>query len=77
MDAAAAWIDRRDLLAAIGKLELERRAMRAWILQAGPMLSIASCIVIDDAVDRLDEIAGCRGLLEMCPVDFTNLEENV
>ena len=59
------------------KLERECNAMRAWIMQAAPMLSVASCIVIDEAVYRLDEIAGCRAVLEMCPVDFTNLEENV
>jgi len=56
------------------ELEKERDAMRDWILQAAPMLSTASCIVIDEAVERLGEIAGCRGVLELCPVDFINPE---
>jgi hypothetical protein len=30
--------------------------------------------VIDEAVGRLGEIEGCRGMLELCPVDFINLE---
>ena len=53
----------------------EVAAMREWIMQAAPMLSVASCIVIDEAVERLGEIAGCRALLELCPVDFV-LPEN-
>jgi hypothetical protein len=52
------------------KLELERAEMEAWIMMAAPLLSAASCIVIDEAIHRLDEIAGCRSALEMCPVDF-------
>jgi hypothetical protein len=56
------------------ELENERNEMRDWIMQAAPMLSVASCIVIDEAVGRLGEIEGCRGMLELCPVDFINLE---
>jgi hypothetical protein len=52
----------------------EANAMREWIMKAAPMLSIASCIVIDEAVERLGEIAGCRALLELCPVDFISSE---
>lgn len=52
------------------KLERERNAMREWIMQAAPMLSVASCIVIDEAVERLGEIEGCRAVLELCPLDF-------
>ena len=52
------------------RMERERNAMREWILQAAPMLSVAACIVIDEAAKRLDEIAGCRGVLELCPVEF-------
>lgn len=56
------------------KIEIERNAMREWILLAAPMLSTACCIVIEEAVGRLSEIEGCRGLLELCPVDFINPE---
>jgi len=55
-------------------LELGRNAMRDWIQRAAPMLSVASCIVIDEAVERLGEIAGFRGVLELCPVDFVSSE---
>lgn len=54
----------------------ERDAMRDWIMVAAPMLSVASRIVIDEAVERLGEIAGCRGVLELCPVDFIRAETN-
>ena len=57
------------------KLERERDAMRDWIMTAAPMLSVASCIVIDEAMPRFSEIAGCQGILEMCPVDFVILEK--
>lgn len=46
-------------------------AMRAWIFRAAPMLSTAACIVVDEAVERLGEIEGCRAVLELCPVDFS------
>ncbi len=49
----------------------EMGSMREWIKQAAPMLSVASCIVIDEAPQRLEEMAGCRAVLEMCPIDFT------
>jgi hypothetical protein len=55
----------------------DANAMREWIMQAAPMLSVASCIVIDDAVDRLGEIAGCRAVLELCPVDFISPENSI
>lgn len=41
-----------------------------WITQAAPMLSTAACIIIQEAIDRLDEIAGVRALLESCPIDY-------
>ncbi len=44
--------------------------MADWVMKAAPMLEIASGIVVDNAVWRLEEIAGCRGLLETCPVDW-------
>ena len=47
----------------------ELNRLRDWIIQAAPVLSDACCIIIDDSVHRLGEIAGCRGILEMCPVD--------
>jgi hypothetical protein len=53
-------------------LRAERDSMRDWIMQAAPLLSTASCIVIDAALERLPEIAGCRAVLESCPVDFIN-----
>lgn len=48
----------------------ERGEMRAWIMQAAPMLSTAACIVIDESIERLGEIEGVRGVLELCPVEF-------
>lgn len=36
------------------------------------MLETATCIVIDENIERLDEIAGVRAVLEMCPIDFTD-----
>jgi hypothetical protein len=62
--ATSEWV------ALCGNLERERNAMREWIMRAAPMLSVASCIVIDEAVERLGEIAGCRAVLELCPVDW-------
>jgi len=45
-------------------------AMEAWIKIAAPVLSTAACIVVDDAIGRLGEIEGVRGILESCPVEF-------
>jgi hypothetical protein len=59
------------------KFERERNELRDWIMQAAPMLSTASRIVIDEAVERLGEIEGCRAVLELCPVDFINPENSV
>lgn len=56
------------------KMERDRNELHAWAMQAVPMLSKAACIVIDNAAHRLDEIEGVRGVLETCPVDFTNPE---
>jgi hypothetical protein len=55
------------------RLEQERDALREWILEAAPILSAAACIVCQESVDRLDEIAGVRGVLELCPVDYQRL----
>src|SRR5690625_3279889 len=57
------------------KLERERDELREWIMQAAPILLAAGCIVVDEAAERLDEIAGVCGVLEMCPVDFAAAEE--
>lgn len=46
------------------------QSLRCWIEQAAPILNIAACIVIDEAPKRLDEIAGVRGVLETCPINF-------
>lgn len=64
-----------ELLAMTGTLEQERNAMLAWITQAAPMLSTACGIVIEDSLERLDEISGCRGLLELCPVDYLHNDQ--
>ena len=50
------------------RLERERDGMVVWIAQAAPMLDVAFRIIIEDSFHRLDEIAGCRGVLESCPV---------
>lgn len=54
------------------ELEQQLHEMRGWIMTAAPMLSVASCIIIDESPGRLGEIAGCRAVLELCPVDFTS-----
>lgn len=58
----------------LGDIIRDRCAMRDWIMQAAPMLSAAAGIVIDEAVERLGEIEGCRAVLELCPVNFENKE---
>lgn len=45
-------------------------SLERWILEAAPMLSRAACIVADEAIDRLGEIAGVQAVLETCPIDF-------
>ena len=64
-EAARMWSINQDQVA----------ALKAWIMQAAPMLSAASCIVIDESIERLGEIEGVRGILELCPVDFS-ISEN-
>ena len=54
----------------IAKLEEQNAELRAWIMQAAPMLSTAACIVIDESIERLGEIEGVRAVLELCPVEF-------
>lgn len=46
--------------------------LERWIRDAAPLLEKAACIVIDESIERLDEIAGVRAVLEMCPIDFTD-----
>ena len=46
--------------------------LERWIREASPLLEKATCIVIDENIDRLSEIAGVRAVLESCPIDFTN-----
>lgn len=48
----------------------ERDEMKAWIMKAAPLLSAAACIVIDESIERLGEIEGVRGVLELCPVNY-------
>lgn len=62
--------ERDSMKEVISYMQNEILTLRDWIEQAAPMLNVACCIVIEDSLDRLDEIAGCRGLLELCPVNF-------
>lgn len=47
-----------------GTTESER--LKEWIIMAFPVMARAFSIVIQE--HRLDEIPGCRGILESCPV---------
>lgn len=53
----------------------QRDKMEKWIREAAPVMSTACCIVIEDSIHRLSEIEGCRGILELCPIDFTKETE--
>ena len=53
----------------------ERDEMKAWIMKAAPLLSAAACIVIDESIERLGEIEGVRGVLELCPVNYLENRE--
>lgn len=55
------------------RLERERDEAREWIKQAAPVMESACCIAIEENIDRLDEIAGCQGLLESCPVEWERM----
>lgn len=55
------------------EITLELNKLHEWIKQAAPLLSHAACIVIDEAIDRLGEIEGIRGVVETCPIEFTHL----
>lgn len=46
--------------------------LERWIREAAPLLETATCIVIDENIERLSEIAGVRAVLETCPIDFTD-----
>jgi hypothetical protein len=48
-----------------GAIEKNER-LKEWILKAFPIMSRAFSIVIQE--HRLDEIPGCRGILESCPI---------
>jgi hypothetical protein len=50
----------------------ELNKLRDWIVSAAPILNTASCIVVEDSPGRIDEIAGCRAIIETCPVDWQN-----
>lgn len=43
-------------------------SLERWIRVAAPMLRDAACIAI--RAGKLDEIAGVRAVLELCPVEF-------
>jgi hypothetical protein len=62
------------------KLERERDELRervgvleSWIATAAPVMESACCIAIEENVSRFDEIAGCQGIIETCPVEFEKM----
>lgn len=57
-----------DFMAVRQRLSDEIYALETWIRNALPVISRAFEIVIQE--NRLDEIGGCRGLLELCPVEM-------
>ena len=44
----------------------DKQRLKEWIIQAFPIMSRAFSIVIQE--HRLDEIPGCIGILESCPI---------
>jgi hypothetical protein len=46
------------------------RELESWIATAAPVFESACCIVIKDGAYRFHEIAGCRGIIESCPVEL-------
>jgi hypothetical protein len=63
--------ERNELRERVGGLE-------SWIATAAPVFESACCIVIKDGAYRFHEIAGCRGIIESCPVELesTKTKEN-
>jgi hypothetical protein len=55
--------------------ELRERVaeLESWIATAAPVMESACCIAIEENVSRLGEIAGCRGIIETCPVEFKSI----
>lgn len=51
----------------------ENRRLREWIALAAPVMESACCIAIEENVDRLDEIAGCQGIMETCPIEWERM----
>jgi hypothetical protein len=60
-------------LAAARIIAAEYRKLHEWIELAAPVMESACCIAIEENVDRLDEIAGCQGIMETCPVEWERL----
>jgi len=67
--------ERDSMKEVISSMQNELLTLRDWIERAVPVLNVACCIVIEDSLERLNEIAGCRGLLELCPVNFPQNDE--
>jgi hypothetical protein len=63
--------DRNELRERVAELE-------SWIATAAPVFESACCIAIKDDAYRFHEIAGCRGIIESCPVELesTKTKEN-
>ena len=59
--------------AALRIIASEYRKLREWIALAAPVMESACCIAIEENVDRLDEIAGCQGIMETCPIEWERL----
>lgn len=57
--------DQRLLKRLNGAIEKNEK-LKEWIITAFPIISRAFSIVIQE--HRLDEIPGCRGILESCPI---------
>lgn len=57
--------DQRLLKRLNGAIEKNER-LKEWIIQAFPIMARAFAIVIQE--NRLNEIPGCRGILESCPI---------
>lgn len=57
----------------IEAIEREMLELTAWIKTAAPVMESAFCIVIEDSIHRLDEIAGCQTIMETCPVEVEKL----
>ena len=59
--------DQRLLKRLNGAIDKNER-LKEWIIQAFPIMGRAFSIVIQE--NRLNEIPGCRGILESCPIEI-------